>query len=56
MLRVQATLFQNVPWERESNKRREARKGWVGWLSSGDGLTQGEEPDLQEADGSKETA
>lgn len=37
-LRVQATLFQNVPWERESNKRREAREGWVEWLSSGDGF------------------
>ena len=32
------------------------RKGQVVRLSRGDGFTQGEKPDVQEADGSTETA
>lgn len=53
--RAQATLFQNVSWERESNDRTGGRKGWVGCLSSGDVITQGEKPNLSGADWSKET-
>ena len=46
--------FQNIPWERKGNKRREVGKGWVEWLPSWGGSTQ-EQLDLQAAHRSKET-
>lgn len=55
-MRAQVPLFQNIPRERESNERGGVRKGQVVRLSRGDGFTQGEKPDVQEADGSTETA
>lgn len=36
--------FQNIPWERKSNKRREVRKGWVEWLPSWGGFLREKSP------------